>query len=61
MNYDIIMRELKERRDRLLGSLESGECQSYDEYRYVTGQLRGLNEAMRVLEEEYDRSIESDD
>jgi hypothetical protein len=44
-NLDYLLDQNKERIDMLKQALAAGNCQSYEEYKYTCGQLRGLEAA----------------
>ena len=44
-NLDYLLDEGKERIEMLKNALAAGNCQSYEEYKYTCGQIRGLEAA----------------
>lgn len=48
-NLDYLLDENKERMEMLKNALAAGNCQSYEEYKYVCGQLRGLEAASLTI------------
>jgi hypothetical protein len=44
-NLDYLLDQNKERIEMLKQALAAGNCQSYEEYKYACGQLRGLEAA----------------
>ena len=50
--YDYLLREYKERIERLTEALTHGSgIDSFDTYQYVRGQIRGLSAACLVIED----------
>lgn len=49
--YDVLLAELQGRYDVIAQSLVRGGCASYDEYKYLCGQLRGLEAALGTIED----------
>ena len=48
-NLEYLLNEYKERMQMLQDALAHGNCQSYEDYKYVCGQLRGLEAACVVI------------
>ena len=48
-NLDYLLDENRERIDMLKQALAAGNCQSFEEYKYVCGQLRGLEAACLTI------------
>lgn len=40
--FDVVLKEIEERREPLIQALASGAIKDFAEYRYLTGQIRGL-------------------
>lgn len=60
-NLDYLLDEYKERLDLLKQAVAAGNCQSYEEYKYVCGQLRGLESACAVIVDLKQRLENSDE
>jgi hypothetical protein len=48
-HLDYLLREFQERRDYLAEGLSRGNIPTIEEYRYVCGQLRGLEAATLII------------
>ena len=46
---DVVLMELKDRMGMLSQATSNGQCASYDEYKYVCGQIRGLESACGII------------
>ena len=57
--YDVLLAEYKDRMNMLSEALIRGNCPTIEEYRYICGQLRGLEAACAVIEDLKNR-IEED-
>lgn len=60
-NLDYLLDENKERMEMLKQALAAGNCQSYEEYKYVCGQLRGLEAASLTIVDLKQRLENSDE
>jgi hypothetical protein len=60
-NLDYLLDEYKERLDLLKQAVAAGNCQSFEEYKYVCGQLRGLESACAVIVDLKQRLENSDE
>ena len=61
MDYpDYLIKEFRDRIAMLSGALSSGNAQSYEDYKYTCGQIRGLEAACFVIED-LKRQLESED
>ncbi len=60
-NLDYLLDENKERMEMLKNALAAGNCQSYEEYKYVCGQLRGLEAASLTIVDLKQRLENSDE
>ena len=60
-NLDYLLDEYKERLDLLKQAVCAGNCTSYEEYKYVCGQLRGLESACAVIVDLKQRLENSDE
>lgn len=47
--YDVLLGEYKDRMDMLSEALIRGNCPTIEEYRYICGQLRGLEAASAII------------
>lgn len=47
--FDILLGEYKDRIAMLTDAMARGNCSSYEEYKYTSGQLRGLETACAVI------------
>lgn len=56
-----LITEFNERKKMLQDALAYGHCQSYEEYKYVCGQLRGLEAASGITEDLKKRLENSDE
>jgi hypothetical protein len=48
-NLDYLVREYKERIEMLQTAVAAGNCQTFEEYRYACGQIRGLESACLII------------
>jgi hypothetical protein len=48
-NLDYLLKEYKDRIEMLQEALTRGNCQNYEEYKYICGQLRGLEAACLTI------------
>ena len=48
-NLDYLLREYKDRMEMLSDALTTGNLASFEDYKYVCGQLRGLEAACVVI------------
>ena len=46
---EVVLIEAKDRLKMLSSALQSGHCVSYDEYKYICGQIRGLESACGII------------
>jgi hypothetical protein len=60
-NLDYLVNEYQERMGLLKQAVCAGNCQSYEEYKYVCGQLRGLESACAVIVDLKQRLENSDE
>ena len=58
---EYLLKEYKERMAMLTEAVARGNCKDYEEYKYVCGQLRGLEAACAVIEDLTNRLEKSDD
>jgi hypothetical protein len=45
----VVLIEAKDRLEMLSTALKQGHCASYDEYKYICGQIRGLESACGIV------------
>ena len=50
-NLEYLQREYKDRMEMLSDALTTGNLASFEDYKYVCGQLRGLEAACMVIED----------
>lgn len=60
-NLEYVLFEYRERMQMLTEAMARGNCQDYEEYKYVCGQLRGLEAACAVIKDLTDRLENPDD
>jgi len=48
-NLEFLLREYKDRMDMLTQALARGNAPSFEEYKYICGQLRGLEAACGII------------
>lgn len=49
--YEVLLGEYKSRMDMLSEAVIRGNCPTIEEYRYMCGQLRGLEAACAIIED----------
>lgn len=59
--FEVLREQLKGREETLKNALCGDHAASYDEYRYMTGQLRGLAVAHNLVKDLETLQYESDD
>ena len=60
-NLEYLVSEYKERMQMLQDALSHGNCKSFEEYKYVCGQLRGLEAACATIVDLKQRLENSDE
>jgi hypothetical protein len=60
-NLDYLLSQNRERMEMLKDALSAGNCQSYEEYKYTCGQLRGLEAACLTITDLKNRLENSDE
>ena len=60
-NLEYLVKEYRERMQMLQDALSHGNCKSYEEYKYVCGQLRGLEAACAIIVDLQKRMENSDE
>ncbi len=58
---DVLLSEYKNRMDMLSDALIRGNCPTIEEYRYICGQLRGLESACLTIKDLQQRQEENFD
>jgi hypothetical protein len=59
-NLEFLLSEYKDRISYLSQNLAQGACPSIEEYRYICGQIRGLEAACLIITDLKKRTEESD-
>ena len=60
-NLEYLLSQYKDRMKMLQDAVGRGNCTSFEEYRFVCGQLRGLEAACSIVIDLKDRLENSDD
>ena len=60
-NLTYLMDQYKDRMQMLTEAIARGNCKDFDEYRFVCGQLRGLEAACAVIQDLTERLENSDE
>ena len=60
-NLEFLLAEFKDRMEMLSEALLRGNCPTIEEYRYICGQLRGLEAACGIIEDLKQRMENSDE
>ena len=60
-NLEYLLDEYKDRMKMLQEAVAAGSCQNFEEYRYVCGQLRGLEAACLTIVDLKNRLENSDE
>ena len=60
-NLEYLLKEYKDRMEMLQEAVHRGNCTNFEEYKYVCGQLRGLEAACVVIQDLKERLENSDD
>lgn len=50
-NLDYLLSSFRDRMEMLSNAMSVGNCGSYDEYKFMTGQVRGLMAACAIVED----------
>jgi hypothetical protein len=59
-HFDYLLKEYQERIEQLTAALSRNQVSSYEEYKYVCGQIRGLEAACGLIEDLKKRLENSD-
>lgn len=60
-NLEYLLDQYKDRMQMLTEAIARGNCKDFEEYRFVCGQLRGLEAACSVIQDLKERLENSDD
>ena len=60
-NFEYLLNEYQERISVLKQAVAAGNCQSFEEYKYACGQLRGLESACLIITDLKQRLENSDE
>jgi hypothetical protein len=60
-NLEYLLNEYKERMSMLQEAVHRGNCKDFEEYKYVCGQLRGLEAACLIITDLAKRLENADD
>ncbi len=58
--FDVVVKEIEERRESIAQALISGSAKDYSEYKFMTGEIQGLLRA-HVFITDLVRKMENDD
>jgi hypothetical protein len=58
--FDVVIKEIEERRDSIAQALISGSAKDYSEYKFMTGEIQGLSRAHAFITDLV-RKMENDD
>jgi hypothetical protein len=58
---DYVTTELNKSLNGLVADLEAGRIQTFEDYKFVTGQIRGVKHALTVIEEYITKREEDDE
>lgn len=58
--FDVVIKEIEERRESIAQALISGSAKDYSEYKFMTGEVRGLSRAHAFITDLV-RKMENDD
>jgi hypothetical protein len=58
--FDLVIKEIEERRDSIAQALISGSAKDYAEYKFMTGEIQGLSRAYAFITDLV-RKMENDD
>lgn len=56
MLYERLFKELKDHKSQVEALLLKGTLEDYHSYRYITGKIKGLEDALDILRETFKRS-----
>jgi hypothetical protein len=58
--FDVVIKEIEDRRDSIAQALISGSAKDYSEYKFMTGEIQGLSRAHAFITDLV-RKMENDD
>jgi len=58
--FDVVVKEIEERRESIAQALISGSAKDYSEYKFMTGEIQGLSRAHAFITDLV-RKMEHDD
>jgi hypothetical protein len=58
--FDVVVKEIEERRESIAQALISGSAKDYSEYKFMTGEIQGLSRAHAFITDLV-RKMENDD
>jgi len=58
--FDVVIKEIEERRESIAQALISGSAKDYSEYKFMTGEIQGLSRAHAFIIDLV-RKMENDD
>jgi hypothetical protein len=58
--FDVVIKEIEERRESIAQALISGSAKDYSEYKFMTGEVQGLSRAHAFITDLV-RNMENDD
>jgi len=53
--------EMREKMDTMAGKIASGQCKTYEEYRALCGELKGMRRTVEAFSEVYEKYITTDE
>ena len=56
---ELLLRDIRERQGNIKDTLASGSITSMEQYRYFVGRTQGLEEAIVVAQELFDKMVEN--
>jgi hypothetical protein len=59
--FDVLLKEYRDRMAMLTEAMARGSCASFEEYKYTSGQLRGLEAACSIITDLKKRLENADD
>lgn len=59
--FDVVIKEIEERRESIAQALISGSAKDYSEYKFMTGEIQGLSRAHAFITDLVKRMENDDD
>ena len=59
--FDVVVKEIEERRESIAQALISGSAKDYSEYKFMTGEVQGLSRAHAFITDLVKRMENDDD